>query len=74
MNPATRQAIAGTCSIIRTALITIEAIIAAEESPGIAKNAVMRENQANAGDEMKYMSENEEKAMADAFGLEQDGA
>lgn len=74
MNKATIQAIAGTCSIIRTALITIEAIIAVEEAPGIAQNAVMRENHATSGDEVKFMSEHEEKAMAEAFGLEQYGA
>lgn len=70
MNNATRQAIAGTCSIIRQALITIEAIIAAEEAPAIAKNQISRENQANAGDELKYLSEQEDAAIAKIYGLE----
>ena len=70
MNPATRQAIAGTCSIIRQALITIEAIIAAEETTAIAKNAQLSENQASSGEEFKYLTENEDKAMAMAMGLE----
>ena len=70
MNNATIQAIAGTCSIIRTALITIEAIIAAEEAPGIAKNATMRENQSNSGEEYKYLSDQEDATIGKIYGLE----
>jgi hypothetical protein len=69
MNPTTIQAIGGTCSIIRQALITIEAIIAAETAPALAQNATMRENQASSGEEFKYLLENEEDAVQAAYGL-----
>lgn len=70
MNPATRQAIGGTCSIIRQALITIEAIISAEESVQVSKNAVSRENQAGSGEEFRFTNDEEDDALAAVMGLD----
>lgn len=70
MNMATRMAIGGTCSIIRQALITIEAIIGAEESTELAKNANSRDNQAASGEEFRLLSEKEDDALAAVMGLD----
>ena len=70
MNVATRMAIGGTCSIIRQALITIEAIIGAEEAPALAKNANLRENSSQSGEEFRLLSEQEDDALATVMGLD----
>lgn len=70
MSPATRSAIAGTCSIIRQALITIEAIIACEDQTQTRAVNVTRQNEMTSGDELKMTTDQEDKAIAALYGLE----
>ena len=69
MHPATVQAIGGMLSVIRQALVGIEAVISAEDQTRLAVTAQTRDENQASGEEARYLNEKEEDLVAKMFGL-----